>query len=176
MAQKHPATTDAAIEPSEKPSPEAVEVVMACIKSPGTLLPESEDRSAEILMRMLQASTEEELDAVLAARLHPVTGSKDGELPPLTGRPLRVKRIGFNNGDESYRQEERTAIYAVLEVETEGGDTILASCGGESVVAYFAKRWAEGWLPVDVVISPSEKATRAGYHPLNVRRAEFKPL
>lgn len=176
MAKNPVVASDADIIPAARPDPEVAAIVRRAITQPGLLLPEkdSENMAAEIIGRMMAAATEEELDSVLASRLHPITGSRDGELPPLTGMPLRVHQVGFNNGDEQYQQDNRIAIYAVLEVETQDGRRILASCGGQSVVAYFAKRWEEGWLPVDVVISPSDKVTKAGYRPLNVRRTDWK--
>jgi hypothetical protein len=50
-------------------------------------------------------------------------------------------------------------------VEASAGDIVKVSLGGAQVIAQLYKAVANGWLPLDVVIRKTEKATKRGFHP-----------
>jgi hypothetical protein len=160
----------AAIVPAEA----TVKELMACLRERERLLPETEGAgSSEILERYLSAQSEEELDANLDSQLYPLQGDAAKGIPSLLSVPLRVHGVGWRNAGETFRNPKSTWIYAVLDVETQDGHHWPVSTGGDSVLAYFARRWANGWFPVDVTITKAENETRGGFKPLNVHLTTF---
>ena len=139
-----------------------LEEVKLCLKEPGRKLSVTEGDASSMIDRMLSATDLDSLDEAVGGALTPAE--------QILGQPVRVHEVRFGNSDFS---EQGLGIYAILDVETEDGKRIGVSCGGTMVIAYFVRRAELGGLPVDVIISKSPKATRAGFYPLNVARAEF---
>jgi hypothetical protein len=126
-----------------------------------------------MLERYLTAGSIEELDAQIDALLWPLQGDANKGMPSLLGTPLRVWGVGWRNSDENFRTPGGIWIYAVMDTELENGKRGPVSTGGDMVLAYLARRWAEGAFPVDIAITKAEKETKSGWLPLNVHHADF---
>lgn len=111
-------------------------------------------------MRLLDA---ESADALLSV-------NTEGELThagDMLGKPFMLHSVKFNAGD----QNPDWPLYAVMDV-TWNGEKDVMSCGGLNVCVAAFKMAKEGWLPRMVRIVEREKATRSGYHPLNLVAAD----
>lgn len=139
-----------------------LEEVKLCLKEPGRKLSVTEGDAGAMIDRMLEATDLDSLDEAVGGTLTPAE--------EILGTPVRVHGVRFGNSDFA---EQGLGIYAILDVETEDGRRFGVSCGGTMVIAYFVRRAELEGLPVDVIISRSPKATKAGFYPLNVKRAEF---
>lgn len=98
-----------------------------------------------------------------------LTIDTDGELThaeDVLGKPFMLEGVRFNPGDKN----PAWPLYAVMDV-TWNGEKDVMSCGGLNVCVAAYKMATEGWLPRMVKIVEREKATRAGFHPLNLLAA-----
>jgi hypothetical protein len=92
-------------------------------------------------------------------------GSELPKIEQYFGHQLRIETVRKNKSD----YVDGPDFYLIFEgVDTSTGEEIVTGCGGESVVATFAKLWDMGALPALCVFSKSEKPTARGYYPINV--------
>lgn len=119
---------------------------------------EAEDGDAYgIASRLLLAESPEELLAEQGELAH----ARD-----MLGVPVMLKGVSFREGDQNPEQP----VYALLTVEVEGKEDII-SCGGLNVMVAAKVLKDRDWLPRMVIITQREKATKAGFYPLNLRDA-----
>lgn len=67
---------------------------------------------------------------------------------------------------------EGLPFFGVFTIANASGEQFPMTCGAKSVVLKLAKAHAEGWLPKWLKITKSDKATPAGYYPLDIVAAE----
>lgn len=110
--------------------------------------------SREILMQLLGAETDEELEQF---------GNAQG-WGELEGVPVRIK--GFTWRPSAY--EEGAAVFVVVQGERlDTGEPVVLTCGGLNVMAQLANMARRGTLVGAIrEIRRVDKATRQGYFPL----------
>lgn len=120
---------------------------------------------------------EPEADAfTMAARLFLASSPEDllnvneeGEVThaeDVLGKPFMLEGVKFNPSSVEGGSED-FPLYAILNVSWNGEKDVM-SCGGLNVCVAAFKLATEGWLPRMVKITQRQKATRAGFHPLNL--------
>lgn len=120
-------------------------------------IPEADDEDAgmQIVGRILDASSPDQLNAL-------------GELPSgedVAGRTLVVH--GLQRRPSSF--DSGLGVYLVIDAaDADTGESVRFGCGSTTVVAVLAKAHHEGWLPITVRITVADKATKAGFRPLNI--------
>ena len=62
-------------------------------------------------------------------------------------------------------------FYGVFHIVTTDGEIKVLTTGARSVLLKAAKAQYEGWLPLWVKLTQSEKKTEAGYQPLDLAQA-----
>jgi hypothetical protein len=140
------------------------EAIAEAVKS-GTKLRVNIDKadiSAAMLARKLGATSIDELDA---------SGELDN-IEQVYGRAVCVLGVGFRNSDDQYAKGEGSlGVYTVLNVATTDGEYLTVGTGALDVVVTACKLLELDALGTWWIIAPAEKATDAGYTPLNMRRA-----
>lgn len=86
------------------------------------------------------------------------------------GKPFMLHGVKFNPSTLEQGNED-FPLYAIMDVSFSGEKDVM-SCGGLNVCVAAFKLASSGWLPRMVKIVKREKATRAGFHPLNLVSAE----
>lgn len=81
-------------------------------------------------------------------------------------KPFMLEGVKFNPSSVEGGSED-FPLYAILNVSW-GGEKDVMSCGGLNVCVAAYTLASKGWLPRMVKITKREKATRAGFHPLNL--------
>lgn len=82
------------------------------------------------------------------------------------GKPFMLHAVKFNPSSVEGGSED-FPLYAIMEVSWNGEKDVM-SCGGLNVCVAAYKLASSGWLPKMVKITRRTKATRAGFHPLNL--------
>jgi hypothetical protein len=112
---------------------------------------------AQMAATILDAETFEEM--FLAANLEPAA--------ELFDVGLHLEEISFNRSDYT----EGFPFYATLRGKRlDNGEEFVCNCGAWQVVLVAYKTLENGWLPCGVMLHRSERATRGGYHPVNILR------
>lgn len=145
-------------------SPHDFAAAAAVLRSGGILrVPEEDDLG--LIKRVLDADS---LDSVLSTFALDTTNADN-----ISGHALELRGTRLVNSDME-RYEGSCGVFAVIEVmDLTDGEIKTVTCGGRMVVAALiriAELVAEGRL-IDAprfCIVRSEKATRAGWHPLNL--------
>ena len=144
------------------------------VTSAGIVAPIAADNAA--LARYLSGSetiTTQDPEAVthgIVARILEATSLADVlnkqqvvSLRDLSMRPLKVLDVRW--GESSY--EGGVPFYAIMDcVDLSTGEKIVASCGGQQVLAQLFMMQKNGWLPADVQVETTMKPTSGGYFPI----------
>ncbi len=113
--------------------------------------------SAEIVARILSATSEDEVAAVAEKG---TTRAEDVVGLPLVIQAVRFGKSGFENGP---------AVYALMEcVEPQTGERLTVTCGSRNVMAALLKLKQLDALPTKVpwTIKVADKASAGGYYPM----------
>lgn len=85
------------------------------------------------------------------------------KLKDYVGRPLTV--LGVRWGESDY--EGGVPFYAIVDAVVEAtGEKVVASCGGQQVLAQLYMMAKHDWLPARVTVDTVERPTRGGFYPI----------
>jgi hypothetical protein len=146
----------AAVEPTEDQHP-IVQLIMS------SDLYEQEADAFTMAARLLLAESPEDLLNVNEEG--DVTHAED-----VLGKPFMLHGVKFNPSTVEGGNQD-FPLYAILDVSFNGEKDVM-SCGGLNVCVAAYTLATKGWLPRMVKITQREKATRAGFHPLNLVSVE----
>lgn len=85
-------------------------------------------------------------------------------------KPFMLHSVKFNDSTVEGDSND-FPLYAIMEVSW-GGEKDVMSCGGLNVCVAAYALASKGWLPRMVKITQRAKATRSGFHPLNLVAAD----
>lgn len=148
--------TSTALEPSS-PQELAIAEFLAHANSLASEPPE--EVQARILNNILTATSPEELmragEALPASELYGV---------PLRVTGIRAAESSFADGPDLYLHVDAVIM--------SNGDRVTFSCGARDITAKLIMADWKGWLPLNVIMEQSTKATKAGFYPVFLRMAD----
>lgn len=150
-----PSTTDIAIRSSaDLATLGELEDILIGAKEAPEVVDDPEEISREIVMQLLAAESDEELEAVGSA-----VGWRD-----LQGVPVEIR--GFRWRPSSY-EEGAPVFFIVQGIRMDNGDQVILTTGARNVLAQLCNMAKRGTLVGAVrVLRESEKPTARGYRPL----------
>lgn len=120
------------------------------------------DIALAMLERKLSATSVEQLTS---------SGELD-DLAAIDGKAVKVVGVGFRNSDDAYAEGEGSlGVYVVLQVATLEGELLAVGTGALDVVVTACKLVELDKLGSWWIIGKSDKATAAGYRPINMTPA-----
>ena len=85
------------------------------------------------------------------------------KLKDYVGRPLVVQSVRWGESD----YEGGVPFYAIVDAVVEAtGEKVVASCGGQQVLAQLYMMARNNWLPARVTVDTVERPTRGGFYPI----------
>lgn len=133
-----------------------VEVMQAYAEMLKKVPTTDEDGMDRVYEAILDAETPESLNDAMAG----------GKSDDVLGKTITVHEI--KQGESDYK--DGLGFFLVVSYTLPGqGEIRTFSVGAPTVVLTLLKAHDKGWLPMDVEITRSERKTKAGFYPLNIK-------
>lgn len=124
--------------------------------SDDTPITDTDEIERRLFERMINAASLDEL-------LTPATVTKSEDV---LDRPMTLHAVHFNESDFA----DGTGLYAIMDVTLDGKREAVA-CGARTVCHQLLVMLKNEWLPARVQLWKSDKPTKSGYYPMELRAA-----